>query len=217
MNFSRLRSWASACGQRATVYLRDVSHLRKPPHCAIRAFVFHYQGVCMMSLDNAAVPASRRRRRGMHLDMALAGNYGPEIAEAVAKLLEHGVKETEKVPAVTTTAVEAVMIKPSAPVRRKLVVGSETRPPSAAETVSTGKTDTSPPAGSRQPLPEGHTEESLRAEASASRGERATRLRTVAALYAGMDPAAAAAECGVGLGKVYLWLARFREGGTAAM
>lgn len=147
-----------------------------------------------MTLLHDTAPPPRRRKRGHHLELALSGAYGSELAAEAQRLLGH--------------------VRDPRPVDRQNVeaaLASSEDAQSAHEPVANA---TKPgPTAFRVPLPEGHDAETLASAADAATGEKAVRLRVMAGLYSGLDPVSVADQCGVDLGKVYLWLARFRENG----
>lgn len=130
----------------------------------------------------------RRHKRGYHLQRALAGEYGSEIAERVARILSLDVQPRD---------VREVSPQNVAEVIRYLSPEDSARGEDFLKI----------------PLPENYDAVFLYALAAAASGERAKRLKVIAALYSGMSPSLASRECNVDLGKVYLWLGRFRDGG----
>lgn len=134
----------------------------------------------------------RRHKRGYHLQRALAGDYGSEIADRVAKILSLDILPP-KVREVSPEKVAAVIryLSPEDPARVDDFL--------------------------KIPLPENYDAVFLYALAAAASGERAKRLKVIAALYNGMSPSLASRECNVDLGKVYLWLGRFRDGGPESI
>jgi hypothetical protein len=68
-----------------------------------------------------------------------------------------------------------------------------------------------------KPLPDNTDEWTLLGLADKSGKERAQKLRAIAALYGGMSPTQVAAAQDIDIGKVYLWLGRFRAKGVAAL
>nr|WP_250808599.1 hypothetical protein [Neorhizobium tomejilense] len=141
-----------------------------------------------------------KRKRGHHLELAQSGALGAEMAEKVTGLVD----KSDPAP------------KPKKPKVSGKAVKEEIASVGSSPTVERA----SPTGGSsalKIPLPSGFDEWSLSGLASSANKERAVRLRVLASLYGGLSPADAADANGVDLGKVYLWLGRFRDGGIEAL
>lgn len=156
---------------------------------------------------------ARRIKREQRLTDVLSGGQGEQLAVAISEFIQSGHPTPEQGHEVTSKpAHETEQVRPAAV--RPAALSSRSSSPRRAKEATT---EAAHPAKTLSPLPEGYSEQSLLDASRDSEAQRALKLKVIASLYGGSDPAAAASAHKVNLGKVYLWLAEFRQGGIDAL